>query len=174
MVSAGLFFMGQFVLFTYLRPFLENVTRVDVSLLSMMLLVIGLAGFIGTVIIGSVLKSGLYRVVIAIPLLMAMIAVALIGLGSSLIATFVLLGWWGLIATAAPVGWWSWLARTLPDDAEAGGGLMVAVVQLSIAAGSTVGGLLFDGSGYRLTFLASAVLPVLAALMTWLTSRQKG
>ena len=77
------------------------------------------------------------------------------------------------VATAAPVGWWSWLARTLPDDAEAGGGLMVAVVQLSIASGSTVGGLLFDGSGYRLTFFASAALLVLAALMTWLTSRQK-
>ncbi|WP_460160646.1 MFS transporter [Pseudomonas sp. S2_B10] len=173
MLGAGLFFMGQFVLFTYLRPFLETVTRVDVSVLSMILLVIGVAGFIGTVVIGSVLKKGLYRVVIAIPLLMAMIAVALIGMGSSVVATFVLLGLWGLIATAAPVGWWSWLARTLPDDAETGGGLMVAVVQLSIASGSTVGGLLFDGSGYRLTFFASAALLVLAALMTWLTSRQK-
>ncbi|WP_460093570.1 MFS transporter [Pseudomonas sp. S2_B03] len=173
MLGAGLFFMGQFVLFTYLRPFLETVTRVDVSVLSMILLVIGVAGFIGTVVIGSVLKKGLYRVVIAIPLLMAMIAVALIGMGSSVVATFVLLGVWGLIATAAPVGWWSWLARTLPDDAETGGGLMVAVVQLSIASGSTVGGLLFDGSGYRLTFFASAALLVLAALMTWLTSRQK-
>ena len=173
MLGAGLFFMGQFVLFTYLRPFLETVTRVDVSVLSMILLVIGVAGFIGTVVIGSVLKKGLYRVVIAIPLLMAMIAVALVGLGSSVVAAFVLLSLWGLIATAAPVGWWSWLARTLPDDAETGGGLMVAVVQLSIASGSTVGGLLFDGSGYRLTFFASAALLVLAALMTWLTSRQK-
>ncbi|MDH1257786.1 MULTISPECIES: MFS transporter [Pseudomonas] len=172
MLGAGLFFMGQFVLFTYLRPFLETVTRVDVSMLSIILLVIGVAGFIGTVVIGSVLKKGLYRVVIAIPLLMAIIAVALIGMGSSVVATFVLLGLWGLIATAAPVGWWSWLARTLPDDAEAGGGLMVAVVQLSIASGSTIGGLLFDGSGYRLTFFASAALLVLAALMTWLTSRQ--
>ena len=172
MLGAGLFFMGQFVLFTYLRPFLETVTRVDVSMLSIILLVIGVAGFIGTVVIGSVLKSGLYRVVITIPLLMAIIAVALIGMGSSVVATFVLLGLWGLIATAAPVGWWSWLARTLPDDAEAGGGLMVAVVQLSIASGSTIGGLLFDGSGYRLTFFASAALLVLAALMTWLTSRQ--
>ncbi|WP_065617084.1 MFS transporter [Pseudomonas moraviensis] len=173
MLGAGLFFMGQFVLFTYLRPFLETVTRVDVSVLSMILLVIGVAGFIGTVVIGSVLNKGLYRVLIAIPLLMAVIAVALIGLGSSLVAALVLLGLWGLIATAAPVGWWSWLARTLPDDAEAGGGLMVAVVQLSIASGSTVGGLLFDGSGYRLTFFASAALLVLAVLMTWLTSRQK-
>lgn len=105
MLGAGLFFMGQFVLFTYLRPFLETVTRVDVSVLSMILLVIGVAGFIGTVVIGSVLKKGLYRVVIAIPLLMAMIAVALVGLGSSVVAAFVLLSLWGLIATAAPVGW---------------------------------------------------------------------
>jgi predicted MFS family arabinose efflux permease len=84
-----------------------------------------------------------------------------------------LLGLWGLIATAAPVGWWSWLAKALPRDAEAGGGLMVAVIQLSIALGSTLGGLLFDASGYRLTFLASAILLVLAAVAAFFTSRNQ-
>jgi len=63
------------------------------------------------------------------------------------------------------------LAKALPKDAEAGGGLMVAVIQLSIALGSTLGGLLFDGSGYRMTFLASAILLVLAAVMALFTSR---
>ncbi|MGZ0703534.1 MFS transporter [Pseudomonas piscis] len=172
MLGAGLFFMGQFVLFTYLRPFLESVTGVDVATLSSLLLVIGLAGFAGTVMIGAVLKTGLYRVLIGIPLLMAAIALALIVLGSTVQAAFVLLALWGLVATAAPVGWWSWLAEALPEDAEAGGGLMVAVIQLSIALGSTLGGLLFDGSGYRLTFLASAMLLLLAAALAWLTSRQ--
>lgn len=38
-----------------------------------------------------------------------------------------------MLATAAPTGWWTWIARTLPDNAEAGGGLMVAVIQLAIA-----------------------------------------
>ncbi len=172
MLGAGLFFMGQFVLFTYLRPFLETVTGVDVATLSSLLLVIGLAGFAGTVVIGAVLKTGLYRVLIGIPLLMAAIALALIVLGSTVQAAFVLLALWGLVATAAPVGWWSWLAEALPEDAEAGGGLMVAVIQLSIALGSTLGGLLFDGSGYRLTFLASAMLLLLAAALAWLTSRR--
>lgn len=173
MLSVGLFFMGQFVLFTYLRPFLETVTGVDVSRLSMILLVIGLAGFVGTILISSFLKIGMYRVLICIPLLMAAIALALIVFGSGVVPAFVLLGLWGLIATAAPVGWWSWLAKALPKDAEAGGGLMVAVIQLSIALGSTLGGLLFDGSGYRMTFLASAVLLVLAAVMTFFTSRKQ-
>jgi predicted MFS family arabinose efflux permease len=51
---------------------------------------------------------------------------------------------------------------------------MVAVIQLSIALGSTLGGLLFDGSGYRMTFLASAILLVLAAVTTFFTSRNQG
>lgn len=171
MLSVGIFFMGQFVLFTYLRPFLETVTGVDVSMLSMILLVIGVAGFVGTILIGIFLKLSMYRVLISIPLLMAAIALSLIVFGGEVVAVFFLLGLWGLIATAAPVGWWSWLAKALPKDAEAGGGLMVAVIQLSIALGSILGGLLFDGSGYRMTFFASAILLVLAAATAFFTSR---
>jgi predicted MFS family arabinose efflux permease len=86
-------------------------------------------------------------------------------------AALVLLGVWGLVATAAPVGWWAWLAKSLPRDAEAGGGLMVAAVQLSIAMGSTIGGVLFDRIGYQATFAASAALLLIAAVLACLTAR---
>lgn len=171
MLAVGVFFMGQFALFTYLRPFLETVTRVDVSTLSLVLLTLGVAGFIGTTVIGRFLKLGFYGTLTVIPVLMAAIAVTLIAVGTSVTATTVLLGVWGLIATAAPVGWWLWIARTLPRDAEAGGGLMVAVVQLSIAFGSTVGGLLFDSNGYRSTFALSAGLLLVGAFLVVLTAR---
>ncbi|SDB18138.1 Predicted arabinose efflux permease, MFS family [Pseudomonas sp. NFACC23-1] len=171
MLAVSTFFMGQFMLFTYLRPFLETVTQVSVSMLSFMLLVIGVAGLLGTFLIGGCLKNNLYRTLIVIPLLMAAIAIALVGFGGSVtIATF-LLGLWGLVATAAPVGWWTWLSRTLPEDAEAGGGLMVAIVQLAIAAGATVGGLLFDLSGYRATFETSAAVLGVAAVLALLAAR---
>ncbi|MEF9928026.1 MAG: MFS transporter [Massilia sp.] len=171
MAAASLFFMGQFALFTYLRPFLETVTRVDVSTLSLMLLVLGVAGFIGTTLIGSVLKARMYPVLIAIPLIMAAIAAGLLIVGQSVAATTVLLAIWGLVATAAPVGWWTWLARTLPRDAEAGGGLMVAVVQLAIMLGATGGGLLFDASGHGATFGFSAAVLVAASLLALLAAR---
>nr|WP_307644542.1 MFS transporter [Variovorax boronicumulans] len=171
MLAVGVFFMGQFALFTYLRPFLETVTRVGVSTLSLVLLTLGVAGFIGTTVIGRFLKFRFYGTLTIIPMLMAAIAVALIAVGASVPATTVLLGIWGLVATAAPVGWWLWIARTLPQDAEAGGGLMVAVVQLSIALGSTVGGLLFDGSGYQSTFAFSAGLLLVGAFLVFLTAR---
>ena len=171
MVGCGAFFMGQFALFTYLRPFLETVTRVDVSTLSLILLVIGAAGFIGTLIIGRVLRRSLFQTLIVIPVLMALIALALIPFGHSIIVVAALLGFWGLLATAAPVGWWSWIAQAMPNNAEAGGGLMVAVIQLSIALGSTVGGMLFDSHGYQSTFVASAIVLLLGAAVTVLTSQ---
>jgi predicted MFS family arabinose efflux permease len=164
-------FMGQFALFTYLRPFLETVTRVDVSMLSLILLVIGVTGLVGTMLIGSVLNRSVYGVLIVIPLLMAGIAVALITFGGWVAGTALLLGAWGLIGTPAPVGWGTWLSRTLPADAEAGGGLMVATIQFAITLGAIVGGSLFDMSGYRATFGVSAVLLVIAALLAFLASR---
>ena len=166
MLAVSTFFMGQFALFTYLRPFLESVTRVDISTLSLILLAIGAGGFIGTTVISKFLKWNFSRTLVAIPVLMALIAVALTLVGGTVAAVTVLLGIWGVVATAAPVGWWSWLATTLPRDAEAGGGLMVAVVQLAIAFGSTIGGLLFDSSGYQSTFIASAAVLLLAAFLT--------
>ena len=171
MAACGLFFMGQFALFTYLRPFLETVTGVDVSTLSLILLTIGMAGFIGTLIIGVFLRKGFYLTLMAIPLMMTAIAVMLMLTGHRLWIVAPLLGLWGLVATAAPVGWWSWVARTFPDNAEAGGGLMVAVVQLSIALGSTAGGLAFDSAGWQTTFAISGVLLTLAACLTFVTSR---
>jgi predicted MFS family arabinose efflux permease len=171
MVAVSVFFMGQFMLFTYLRPFLEGVTGVSVSTLSLMLLGLGLAGFIGTFLIERFMGRGLYRTLTVIPLIMAAIALALVSFGKSPVLTASLLGLWGLVATAAPVGWWTWLAQTLPDDAEAGGGLLVAIVQLAIAGGAIIGGLAFDLSGYKATFELSAAVLVVASVLAWLAGR---
>jgi predicted MFS family arabinose efflux permease len=171
LAAASIFFMGQFALFTYVRPFLETVTGVSASVLSMILLVTGIAGFVGTALVGGIVKRGVYRALVVMPVLMAATAVALIAFGAATAVVFVLMAFWGLVATAAPVVWWSWLASTMPNDAEAGGGLMVAVVQLAIALGSMVGGLLFDFSGYRSTFGVSAALLILAGVLAFLTSR---
>ena len=171
MAGCGAFFMGQFALFTYLRPFLETVTHTSVSTLSLLLLAIGFSGLIGTFIISSFLKKTLYGLLIGIPILMAMIAIALIPLGSNVFIVAILLSLWGLFATAAPVAWWTWVAKAIPDNAEAGGGLMVAVVQMSIALGSTVGGLLFDADGYQSTFIASATVLLIGAFLALQASR---
>ena len=140
-------------------------THVDTSTLSQILLVIGGAGLLGTYLIGLALRTRLYSFLVSIPLGMAALAIALILLGSSPFAAGSLLALWGLIGAAAPVGWWTWMSEALPDDAEAGGGLMVAIVQLAIACGAATGGWVFDASGYQATFRLSAGILIIASML---------
>lgn len=171
MVAIALLFMGQFAVFTYVRPFLEQVTGVSVSVLSLILLAMGAAGLVGTWAIGRIIDHRLSATLTLAPLAMAAIAVLLVILGSQPVFTGLLLALWGLIGTAVPVAWWTWLSRTLPHDAEAGGGLIVAVVQLSITIGAAGGGYLFDAFGHKAAFLLGATLLAGSAAVGVLNAR---
>ena len=170
MLSTMLFFMGQFALFTYLRPFLETQTKVDFEMLSLILLVMGIGGLIGTFIIGDILKTRLYSLLIIIPFFMMLIVIGLIYFAHSITAIFILIALWGFLGTSAPVAWWTWLSKVLPHEAEAGGGLMVAIIQLAITLGAAFGGLLFDIYGFEITFVFSAIILAIATLMASITA----
>jgi predicted MFS family arabinose efflux permease len=171
MAAVALLFAAQFALFTYLRPFLESVTRLDVSVLSLVLLAMGAAGMLGTWLIGRMASRSLSMTLILAPIGLGAIACALVAVGTLAAPTAALLTLWGMIGTGAPVAWWTWVARRFPNDAEAAGGLMVAVVQLAITLGAAGGGVLFDAAGYRLTFLASAAVLGAGALFAGLDAR---
>jgi len=61
--------------------------------------------------------------------------------------------------------------KLIRDYAEAGGGLMVAVIQLAIALGSTAGGIAFDRYSWQSTFALSGIVLLFAAALTFLLSR---
>lgn len=164
-------FMGQFSLFTYLRPFLEKVTLVDANQLSSLLLIMGVSGLIGTFMISHILHKHLYRYLILIPLTMAFLAGTFILFGHQVWIIAALMVLWGLIGTSAPVAWNTWLTRSLPHEIEAGGGLMVAIIQLAITLGATAGGLLFDWQGYQATFILTAITLVIGDLFSSFTWR---
>lgn len=169
MAAILMLFAGQFALFTYLRPFLQHVAGWSVPQLSLGFLTLGAAGIAGTWWISRLLDRRLFSILIAIPLVMAGLAAALIAFANAPVAVAALLFAWGFFGTAAPVGWGTWLARVMGEDAEAGGGLQVAVIQAAITLGAALGGLVFDGIGWwgafglaGLMLLGSSGLAVLA------------
>ena len=152
MAAVALVFLGQFAIFTYIRPFLESVTGLSVRALSGVLLGLGMAGIAGTWWVGRALKADLFRPLITLPLVLALIAAGLVVFGSVQWAVAALFIAWGFVGSAAPVGWGLWLSRALPEDAEVAGGLQVAVIQLAIAAGALSGGMALDHLGWQAPF----------------------
>jgi predicted MFS family arabinose efflux permease len=167
MTAILLLFMGQFALFTYLRPYLESVSGFSVTLLSLVMLLMGLCGVAGTWAISRLLPQWLYGLAIGMPLTMALLALGLVAAPASPLAVTLLLGAWGFVGTATPVAWGTWLSQVLSDDAEAGGGLQVAVIQFAITLGAALGGLMFDHIGWWSSFLFAAALLVGSSLAAW-------
>lgn len=165
MLGVMLSFAGAFSTFTYLRPFLEIRTGVDLRQLSLLLLGLGLAGFVGTYGASALLGRHLYRLLALLPLALAATTLAFLLLGHLLWPAASLLIVWGALNAAVPVAWSTWLAQGIADEPDAGGGLMVAAIQLAIMLGAGLGGLLLDHLSLSATWLGGAVVLLLAALV---------
>ena len=165
-IAAVIFtFAGAFAMFSYLRPFLETVTAVDVTELSLLLLVLGCAGFIGTWVGGRLANDHVIRLLQAIPAVMGLVTLGLLGFGQLVVAAAGLLALWGAMNTAMSIGWMAWIAQNVDDAPEAAGSLIVAAIQAAILAGAALGGTLLDHFGIGATFIGSAALSGVALLL---------
>ncbi|HZX18299.1 MAG TPA: MFS transporter [Pseudomonas sp.] len=165
MLGVMLSFAGTFSTFTYLRPFLEIRTGVGLSQLSFLLLGLGLAGFVGTYGASALLGRHLYRLLALLPLALAATTLAFLLLGHLLWPAALLLIVWGALNAAIPVAWSTWLAQGIADEPDAGGGLLVAAIQLAIMLGAGLGGVLLDHFSLSATWLGGAVMLLLGALV---------
>jgi predicted MFS family arabinose efflux permease len=162
LIAAMLSWGSAFTMFTYLRPFLEQVTGVEVTTLSILLLVLGCAGFVGTWASGRFLRGSVAPLLRLPALLMGGCTLGLLLLGGSVAAAGLFLALWGAMNTAMSVIWMTWMSQNAADAPEAAGSLMVAAIQASILVGAVVGGLLLDSLTIRATFIGSVVLAGLA------------
>jgi DHA1 family purine ribonucleoside efflux pump-like MFS transporter len=138
---------GHFAGFTYVRPLLEQVTRLPVGAVSGVLLGYGIGGFFGNLAGAWVAGRSERHAVAGGGALIVLLAAGLLLAGRSPAVAAVAVAAWGFAFGALPVGFQTWITRAAPDQAEGAGGLLVAAFQVAIAAGAIGGGLLVDRIG---------------------------
>ncbi|WP_435245554.1 MFS transporter [Streptomyces sp. NRRL F-5630] len=157
--------IGHYALFTYIRPALESVVKVDSGKLTLVLFVFGVANFVGTLAAGRLLEFSLRLTLALTPALMALAALglALLPVGQTGYVALVIL--WGLAFGGVSVAWSNWATRMVPDQAESAGGLVVVGVQSAIAGGAAAGGVLFGFGGVLTVFTVSGAVLLASALL---------
>lgn len=138
---------GHFAGFTYIRPVLEQVVRLDVAAISLVLLAFGCAGFIGNFVGAFLAERDPKLAIITGSGLMSAAMTALVVLGATPWLAAVALTVWGLAFAMLPVGFQAWMVADVPDRPELAGGLLTAAFQVAIASGAVAGGLLVDRFG---------------------------
>lgn len=138
---------GHFAGFTYIRPVLEQVARLDVAAISLVLLAFGCAGFLGNFVGAFLAERDPKLAIIGGAGLMAASMAGLLAFGTSPVLAGAALTTWGMAFAALPVGFQAWMVADVPDRPELGGGLLTAAFQVAIATGAVAGGLLVDRFG---------------------------
>jgi DHA1 family purine ribonucleoside efflux pump-like MFS transporter len=169
LIGVLLVISGHFAGFTYVRPVLEQVTRLDVGAISLVLLAFGVAGFFGNFAGAFLTERDPRLAVLGGAGLVAASALAIVtfGVWPSVVATA--LAVWGFAFAMLPVGFQAWATSEASDQAELAGGLLTSTFQVAIAMGAIFGGVLVDhlgavsASAYAGLAAASGVGLVLAA-----------
>ncbi|AHY58629.1 MFS transporter [Stenotrophomonas rhizophila] len=171
MLGCVLAHTGQYALFTYIRPTLESLGQMSADGLALILLGFGVANFVGTLLAGWLMERSLKVTLVVMPALVGVAALGMLLLPVGVGGLAILVALWGLAFGGVPVAWSSWVARAVPDQAESAGGMVVAAVQSSIAAGAALGGLVFGLGGIVAVLTVAAVVMLLASLLIALRVR---
>lgn len=171
MLGCVLAHTGQYALFTYIRPTLESLGQMSADGLALILLGFGVANFVGTLLTGWLMERSLKVTLVIMPALVGAAALGMLLLPVGVGGLSMLVALWGLAFGGVPVAWSSWVARAVPDQAESAGGMVVAAVQSSIAAGAALGGLVFGFGGIVAVLTVAAAVMLLASLLIALRVR---
>ncbi len=165
LIATAILFVAQFAAYTYVTPYLQDLVGIGPDTITLALLVFGVAGIVGNFVAGLTLNRSVLGTVSASKFLLAGSVVLLPLLAHSVPGVFVLLVVWGFMWGALPLGTQTWMAGASPSGAESGLALFVSTIQLSIAAGSTVGGLVVSDLGIAADFWVAGGIAVLGAVV---------
>jgi predicted MFS family arabinose efflux permease len=147
LVAAGALFFANFAAYTYIGPLLHARAGLGASAITLVLLGFGLAGAAGNFTAGVTVREHLRITLMGAGMLIAISALLLAVVAGARPLIIALVAVWGLGFGAVPVAAQSWMAQAMPANLEGGLALFVSVLQGSLAAGSAVGGVIYDAKG---------------------------
>lgn len=169
-VACALGVTGALTAFTYVTPFVLDVTGFEASALGPLLLVSGLAGGVGAVTVGRFLDRYPWAAV-TVPLGAIAVALAIMFAAATVpVAVVGALAVYGVSFSAMAAAIQNRTLRIAPGSTDIASAGISSAFNAGIAGGSLLGGVLVDSAGIRSVALAGALL-VGAAVAIMLAER---
>ncbi|MEV0373910.1 MFS transporter [Streptomyces sp. NPDC050636] len=160
--------MAHFGTYTYVAPFLEQVTHVGPGLITVFLLAYGVAGIVGN-FVGGAMVARRPRAAFGVAAGMLAGATLLLPvLGRWEFGAIALLIVWGIAYGAVPVSSQTWFSRSAPHAPEAASVLFTASFQATISLGALAGGVIVDRASPSTVMALGGATATLMVLTVWI------
>ncbi|MGW6063131.1 MFS transporter [Streptomyces sp. NPDC055189] len=154
---------AHFGTYTYVTPFLAEVTHAGPRSITVFLLAYGVAGIAGNFLAGAWVRRELRRTFTLAASLVAAATLLLPVLGTGRPGALVLLLIWGAAYGAVPVCSQTWFVTAAPAAPEAASVLFTSSFQATFALGALAGGTVVDATSTTVVMVLGGTVAVLAA-----------
>lgn len=173
LITMAFVLTAQFATYTYITPFLAQVSGLGGKLISSLLLGYTLVGIFGNFAGGALAERNI-KATLSAAILMFIGSVALLPVvAGSTVGVVLVLAIWGIAYGALPVVQQMWIMGSSPDAREGGTALLVANFQVAIAAGAFFGGEVVDRLGLANSMYFGGAIATIGLLIFWMFSAAK-
>lgn len=158
-------FSAMFSVYSYFAEYLGQVTRMNGSWISVMLLAFGVVMIIGNFLFGGSLQKNMRQTVIAFPLLYLVIYVLVYALGTSFVPMILVVVLWGMVHSGGLIVSQTWLMTEVKEAPEFGNSLFVSFSNLGITLGSSLGGWFISNLGMHQLIWSGMLFALLAFVL---------
>lgn len=165
-IAAVIFiFAAMFSVYSYFAEYLGQVTHMNGSWISIMLMAFGIIMIWGNFLFGGWLQKSVTKTVILFPLLFTAIYLFTYFLGPYSIPMAVIVLIWGTIHSGGLIVSQTWLTAESKEAPEFGNSLFVSFSNLGITIGTAIGGWIISGMGIHQLMWSGIAFALLAFII---------
>jgi MFS transporter, DHA1 family, inner membrane transport protein len=157
-----------FGVYSYLAEYLEIVTNIQGKIISIMLLIYGLANIIGNIVAGRLLSKNAMKFVVSFPLVLGAVYLILFLTGQFTVPMALITLLWGILAGAGANINQYWITSAAPEAPDFANGLFLTSANLGTTIGTTICGLFISGIGTQYVILGGLLFLILSLISIFL------
>lgn len=167
-------FAAMFAVYGYFAEYLGQVTHMNGSWISAMLMAFGVIMIAGNFLFGASLTRNMLGTVIAFPLLYIVIYLLVYLLGESPLPMAAMVFLWGMIHSGGLIVSQTWLMTEMQEAPEFGNSLFVSFSNLGITLGTSLGGWFISRLGIHQLIWSGMLFAALALALVLLKLKVYG
>ncbi|MCG7408297.1 MFS transporter [Paenibacillus sp. ACRRX] len=163
-VTVIFIFAAMFSVYSYFAEYLGQVTQMNGSWISMMLMAFGVIMIVGNFIFGELLHKSMTKTVILFPLLYTAVYLLAYYGGTYFIPMVMIVFVWGAVHSGGLIVSQAWLTTETKEAPEFGNSLFVSFSNLGITIGTSIGGWFISHLGIHQLIWSGMMFALLAFL----------
>lgn len=172
--TLGVIFLnaGMYTSYSYISEFLNAITNIFGSELSLVLFIYGIASIAGNWIGAKLLNSNVNRTVLSFPIIFSILLLGVFTFGFMKIPTIILIAVWGLLAGIGNDISQYWMVSAAPEAPEFANGIFLSMGNVGVTIGTTIAGAVVLSMGVQYVMLAAIAVLILDLILLFIRTNR--